>query len=89
VAEILPRFRRAQEEIEARRAVGKALLEADAELEPDASGRIVRASADGHHRDRARGLPVVGRVSGGGASPGTDPLAALLRKEARGELRLR
>lgn len=34
-----------------------------------------------------RGIPVVGRGSGS-TMPGTDPLAALLAKEARGKLHL-
>ena len=50
-------------------------------------GMPLRRSADGHNRDRRRGLPFITRGIGG-TSPGTDPVAALLAKEARGELRL-
>lgn len=83
---LLPRFYRRQEKLDGERKIARILLEADAEAHPDSNGRVYRKSADGHNRDRARGIPIVGRVSGGGASPGTDPVAALLRKEARGEL---
>ena len=50
--------------------------------------RLLRQSADGHNRIRRRGVPIIGRSGVGGATPGSDPMAALLRKEARGELRL-
>lgn len=83
---LLPRFYRRQQELDDARKLSRILLEADVEAHPDSNGRVYRKSADGHNRDRARGIPIVGRVSGGGASPGTDPVAALLRKEARGEL---
>jgi hypothetical protein len=87
VADLLPRFYASLERMKDQRKLGAILLEADAEPHPDSNGRVYRRSADGHNRGRARGIPIVGRVGGGGASPGTDPLAALLRKEARGELR--
>jgi hypothetical protein len=87
VAELLPRFRAAVQRIEDARKLGELLLESE-DVENEA-GLPLRASADGHRRDRARGIPIVGRAGGGGASPGTDPVAALLRKEARGELRPR
>ncbi len=86
VAQLLPRFHCHTLAIESERKLGRILLEADAEPHPDSNGRVYRKSADGHNRDRARGIPIVGRVSGAGVSPGTDPLAALLRKEARGEI---
>ena len=62
------------------------LLEADV-APPDSNGRVYRRSADGHNRDRSRGVPIIRRGIGC-TSPGTQPEAALLAKEARGELRL-
>lgn len=84
--ELLPRFTASLERIADERKLGRLLLEADAETHPDSNGRVYRRSADGHNRQRARGIPIVGRVGRGGASPGTDPLAAVLAKERRGEL---
>jgi hypothetical protein len=84
VAELLPRFRQTQ--AEAARQVTEASLEAG-EAPPDSNGRVLRRSADGHNRERARGIPIVGRVSRGGAIPGTEPLPALLQKEARDKRR--
>ena len=81
VPQRLPRFFAALQRIEDRRKLGQILLEGD-EVDNEV-GRPLRRSADGHNRDRARGIPIVGRAGGGGASPGTDPVAALLRKEAR------
>ncbi len=49
--------------------------------------RLLRQSADGHNRIRRRGVPIIGRAGVGGATPGSDPVAALLRTEGRGELR--
>jgi hypothetical protein len=49
--------------------------------------RLLRQSADGHNAIRRRGVPIIGRAGPGGATPGSDPVRALLRKEARGELR--
>lgn len=57
VPEILPRFRRFQEQAEDERRVAKAILEAGEH--PDANGRVYRSSADGHNRDRRRGLPLI------------------------------
>ena len=85
VPELLPRFHRFREKAEAEKRVAKAILEAGEGVYPDANGRVYRSSADGHRRDRRRGLPVISKgVSG--TAPGTDPVAELLRKEAR-ELR--
>lgn len=81
-APLLPRLCATLERLEDARKLGRILLEADAEPHPDANGRVYRRSANGHNRDRLRGLPAVGRGIGG-TSPGTDPLAALLAKEAR------
>ncbi len=80
--EPLPRFNRQLQELEDKRKLEKLLLES-AEVENE-SGVPVRRSADGHNRDRRRGLPLITRGVGG-ASPGSDPVAALLAKEARGK----
>ena len=86
VPELLPRFRRFQEQREADKQVAKAILESGECEHPDSNGRVYRRSADGHNRERRRGLPVISRgVSG--TAPGTDPVAELLRKEARLERR--
>jgi hypothetical protein len=86
VPEPLPRFfSRTLQRIEDERKLAKILLEVDAEEVADARSTPATRSASGHHRDRARGIPIVGRASAGGASPGTDPLGALLRKERRTE----
>ena len=82
----MPRYDAAKQRIEDERKLEAILLEAEA-APPDSNGKVYRRSADGHNRDRRRGLPVVSKGVGG-ASPGTDPLGALLAKEARGELRL-
>src|SRR5262249_45769593 len=85
VPPILPRFQQWQQRIEDERRIGRILLEAG-EL-PDGKARtVLRRSADGHHRDRRRGLPIVSKAVGG-TSPGTDPLAALLAKENSGRRR--
>jgi hypothetical protein len=70
--------------IEDERKLGQILLEGG-EVEHEA-GMPLRRSADGHNRDRRRGLPVISKGIGG-TMQGTDPLAALLAKEARGERR--
>ncbi len=71
-------FRRYQQGREDEKKLAAIFLESgDVEHE---AGMPLRRSADGHNRERARGIPIVGRVGGGGASPGTDPVAALLRK---------
>ncbi len=58
-----------------------AIIEAG-EAPPDSNGRVYRRSADGHNRARRRGLPIISKgVSA--TAPGTDPLGALLAKEAR------
>ncbi len=81
----LPRSYARLQRIEDDRKIGEILREGgEVESEP---GTALRRSADGHNRARARGIPIVGRVSGGGAIPRSDPVAALLVKEARGERR--
>jgi hypothetical protein len=82
------RFHRFQQEREDDRKVAAIILETGASPAEAERSVPARGSANGWHRQRARGIPIVGGVGGGGASPGTDPVAALLRKEARGELRL-
>jgi hypothetical protein len=79
---LLPRFYRFREQAEAERKIAKAILEAgDA---PGNDSMPLRRSADGHDPARLRGLPAIGRnVSG--ARVDTDPVKALLAKEARGE----
>ena len=80
--ELLARFFRSLQAIEDERAVARAILEAG-EF-PEGNGAMpLRRSADGHDRERMRGLPIVGRPSGGDAIPGTNPVAALLRTEPR------
>ena len=77
----LPRFHAATQRIEDERKLEKILLEAEA-APPDSNGGVYRRSADGHNR-----VDVVAaddREGVGGTSPGTDPLGALLAKEARG-----
>jgi hypothetical protein len=85
VAQLLPRFRH-QQAVEDERKVAR-IVQATGELLDEASaGRMpLRASANGHHRDRRRGLPVISRGTTG-AMPGSDPVHALLAKERRGRL---
>jgi hypothetical protein len=83
--QILPRFFRRMLEIEDAEKIGRILRETG-ELPPEANGKVIHSSADGHRTDRRRGLPIVARgVSG--TAPGTDPVAELLRQEARDERR--
>jgi hypothetical protein len=80
VAEILPRFYRRMQKMEDERKLAELILEGqDVENE---SGLPLRRSADGHNRDRLRGVPMIGRGIGPGATHGSDPLQAVLRKEA-------
>jgi hypothetical protein len=83
VPELLPRFRRFQEQIEDERKVAKAILEAGASLEEAERSVPIRGSANGWNRDRARGVPIIGRIGGSGATPGSNPLAAVLRSESQ------
>ena len=83
--EKLPRFVAAMERIADQRKLAEILLETEAEVHPDSNGRVYRKSADGHRTDRRRGFPIISRGVTG-TSPGTDPLNAVLAKEARGEL---
>jgi hypothetical protein len=67
--------------VEDERKIAQAILEAG-DAPPELNGRVLRRSADGHEPSRLRGLPAIGRnVSG--AVRGSDPVRALLAKEAR------
>jgi hypothetical protein len=85
----LPRFYIRQQRIEDERRLAQILLETGGsvdEVERDAGGpRLVSRSADGHDPARLRGLPAIGR-NVTGATVATNPVAALLRKEAQGRL---
>jgi hypothetical protein len=79
VPQRLSRFYAHQQRIEDEKKLEAIILEGE-DVENEV-GMPLRRSADGHNRDRARGIPIVGRAGGGGASPGTDPVAALMRKD--------
>jgi hypothetical protein len=80
LADLLPRFYRVQQEIEDARKLAKLLLETGEA--PDGNGaKPRRRSADGHDPARLRGLPAIGR-NVAGAMRDTDPVKALLAKEA-------
>ena len=83
--ELLPRFLRHQQQVEDAKRIAKIILETGEG--PDGNGSMpLRRSADGHDPARLRGLPAIGRnVSG--ARVDTDPVRALLAKEACGERR--
>jgi hypothetical protein len=84
LADLLPRFYGVQQEIADARRLAKILLETGEA--PDGNGaKLLRRSADGHDPARLRGLPAIGR-NVAGARHDTDPVKALLRREARGEL---
>ena len=83
MAQILPRFFLAQEQIEAEQKLARIILESgglpDEVDAPKGSPRLAKG-ADGHDWRRRRGLPMIGKgVSG--AMPGTNPLGALLAQE--------
>jgi hypothetical protein len=86
VPELLPRFYRRMQELEDMKRIGQIVLEGGELPDANEKGSLpLRRSADGHDPARLRGLPAIGRnVSG--ATVHTDPVKALLRKEARGEL---
>ncbi len=74
MTQILPRFYKALEAIEDERLVARIVLEAGPSEQPQT---IAKATLPGDTR-RLRGIPCVARgVSG--VSPGTDPLAHVLR----------
>lgn len=82
VAGLLPRFYVRQQRLEDERKLAQIILETGASID---CPQLVNG-ADGHDWQRRRGLPIVSRGVRG-ITPGTDPVAALLRKEARSELR--
>ena len=86
---LLPRFYRHQQQREDEKRINEIILETGCsvdEAETRAGVRLLSRSADGHDPARLRGLPAIGR-NVTGAKPDTNPVAALLRKEARGDLR--
>lgn len=78
----LPRYLAFEEKCRDIEKLAKLLLETEAEIAPEVNGKVLRASASGHHKARMRGFPIIAKGVGGTA-PGTDPLGALLRKENR------
>lgn len=77
VPELLPRFFRAQQQAEDRRALARILVETVEESAAPVAGGT--ASGD---RSRLRGVPVIDRGVGG-TMAGSDPVAELLRTERR------
>ena len=83
--QLLPRLYRLQQQIADERRIAEIILEVG-EVEGDEARPLLWRSPKGDDPRRLRGLPAIGRnVSG--ATDHTDPVRALLRKEARGELR--
>lgn len=76
VPELLPRFFRAQQQAEDRRALARIVETVEESAAPVAGGT---ASGD---RSRLRGVPVIDRGVGG-TMAGSDPVAELLRTERR------
>lgn len=74
---LLPRIHRQQQAIHATRAVDRAIAESRGAHE-HTPPTVTRATLPGDRR-RLRGIPVAGGACG--TSPGTDPLAELLRRE--------
>lgn len=75
---LLPRFFARAEEAERLRRIAEITAEAEANAPDEAPSTVARATLPGDSR-RLRGIPVIGRVSG--TSPGSDPLAEVLRNE--------
>ena len=84
---LLPRWSAELERIQDMKRIGQILLRDGTEAPPDLNGRVHRRSADGHNRDRRRGLPLITRGIGG-ASPGSDPVRELVSEKPAGELHL-
>ena len=87
--QLLPRFYRRLQQAEDERRIGQIILEtgcSEDEARASAGIRLLSRTADGHDPARLRGLPAIGR-NVTGATVETNPVAALLRKEARSELR--
>jgi hypothetical protein len=78
VDRLLPRFRRQDERIEDERKVAQIVAQSET---LDIPTTVARATLPGDVR-RMRGIPMVSRGTAG-TSPGTSPLGALLRKEAK------
>ena len=78
MSRILPRFYRQQLQAEDAAHITHILREAGADTTTHEPKKHYGATLPGDKR-RLRGIPVVGGV--GGTSPGTDPVAELLRKE--------
>lgn len=76
VSQLLPRFTAALQRLEDERKIGRILAETG---EARATRTVARATLPGDTR-RLRGIPVVG-FSVSGTSPGTDPMAELLRSD--------
>ena len=75
----LPRFSKMRERAESNRKIARIVLESGGTAE--SAKPVAYATLAGDER-RLRGLPAVARgVSG--ASPGTDPVGALMRKQPR------
>jgi hypothetical protein len=72
---LLPRFNRFSEKLEDERKIAKVLMESDGVEIPKT---VARATLPGDNR-RLRGIPCVARGVAG-VSPGTDPLAYVVRQ---------
>jgi hypothetical protein len=77
---LLPRFLDVElQKREDAARIARILIEGG-EIPPEANGKVLRSSADGHRKDRMRGTPIIAKgVSG--TMRGTNPLAALIAKE--------
>jgi hypothetical protein len=78
--DLLPRFYRVQQQIEDARRLARILLKTGEASDGNGSMPL-RRSADGHDPARLRGLPAIGR-NVTGATRDTDPVKALLAKDA-------
>lgn len=82
MARLLPRFFARQEEVARLREISQIVAESEVLDEQVATAPGVTLAGD---RRRLRGVPVVGGVSG--TSPGSDPVAEVLRRESERERR--
>ena len=82
---LLPRSNADAQRIEDEKKLAAIIVESD-EVE-DVVGMPLRRSADGHNRERTTRHPDRGQSRRQQGRVGTDPVGALLRKEARGERR--
>jgi len=76
MSHLLPRFTAVMQKIADAEKIGRILRETG---DPGPTATVARATLPGDTR-RLRGIPVVG-FSVSGTSPGTDPLAELLRAD--------